>query len=170
MEEQNVKPREPELEDEQQEAAPEPKGSIVATFAAAFAGVLVGVIPIAIWAYLTNYTGRVLYVVIPIVIGLFIVLMGGCRDRRGVVITAVFSYVGAMWGGVVAYTAHKAYVSGYSPALIYPMSFDMIGTSKVISGISFSSDYVFPALFVLIGIIAAWMIFKSGFKRTKTEK
>ena len=142
-----------------------PRGSMAATIAAAVAGVLVGEIPLTVWAYFTDYTGRVLYTVIPVVIGLFIVLMGGCRNKRGVIVTAVFGYIGALWGGVLSYTAGYAYASGYFPLLIYPMSFGMVERSKVISGISFSSAYIYPVIFVFIGIFIAWMIFKSGLKR-----
>ena len=158
-----------ETDDEALAQAPKAyKGSGLMTFAGAIAGVLVGLIPLAAWTYITGKNGWVLYTVVPVCVALFIALFGGWRDKKGMAVTAVFGVLGAFWGAIVVYTAKFLTFIEMSPLLIYPMSFSLVRQSNVFDSFTLSSATIFPVIFVILGILIGWVLL--GWKKSeKTE-
>ena len=145
------------------------EGSPAMTVLGALLGSAIGTIPLVLWTDYSGYTPRWLYALIPICAGLAIMLLRGRRGRLGVSLTAVFGCVCGFWAAVMCGGTGELARYELSPFAAYITSFERLGSGQALSNISLPSEYVFPVIFIAIGIFIAYAMFTSKKNSDKSE-
>ena len=134
-------------------------GSIPAAIVGGIIGVFVSLIVISICCGVTGGMRYFPYVLIPLCTCFGVVLLKGDKGICGFVITVLLTALGVFLApsfGAAALYAIKHSISVLSVPLI---AITMIGKSNFLTDISFSSAYVFPIVFAIIGLAAVWQIY-----------
>lgn len=115
-------------------------------------GMLVGTLPATICSLIFGRAFSPLYVFLPLFIYLGIKIFKGYSDRRGVIMVAIFSALGFYLTLLSCQAA--AYVLRYQMFILnIPLvTISLIGQANVLRGPAFSSAYILPLVFALLGI------------------
>ena len=107
--------------------------------------------------------GKIPYIIFflfPFCICIISMLFGGSLRVSGIIIEAVFIFIGLFIFPAFCVACNNVIDAGLSPLSIPLVAITEIGSNNFLSGFSFSSFYVFPVLISIIGIAISWQIFK----------
>ena len=130
----------------------------------AFAGAILGMLA-ALWLCQAIYavSGRIYrlpFIAFPLFIcGLTLLFRGGGR-KLCLVLTIVFSAAGALLVPAGCLAVDYAVRYGSVFLSVIPVTLVMVPDSRVITGASFSSAYVLPLAFIVVGILIAWELYR----------
>ncbi len=114
-------------------------------------GMLIGTLPAAIWVLIFGVTFSPLYVFLPLLIYWGIKFFKGYRGKRGFIIICFYSVIGFY----LTILSCQAAIDVIKYKMLFTslplVTITMIGKIESLSGLKFSSAYVFPTLFVLLG-------------------
>lgn len=121
-------------------------------------GMLAGTLPAAIWVLIFRVPFSPLYVFLPLLVYGGIRVFRGYREKRGFIVTCIFSVLGFYLTLLSCQAALD--VLKYKMLFInLPLvTITRIGKSGALSGPVFSSAYVFPALFAILGGALAYLL------------
>lgn len=119
-------------------------------------GMLVGTLPAAIWVLIFGKSFSPMFMFLPLTIFWGITAFKGCTQKRGFIVTCVFSVVG-FYLTVLSCQA-SLYVLKYK-VLYLNLPFvtaTLIGRSDALPGPILSSAYIFPFVFTLLGVFLVY--------------
>ena len=140
--------------------APEYDGLLPVSLLAALIGALLGIIPAAVFAYLTGIIFYPLFLAAPLLAYVFNSLLKGGRDIRAMIAAAVFSLASAYLTALACHEALNVAAAGMSILQIPLRTVVAIGDRGVIP--SSASAYVYPLVFTLCGLAVIWELFRGA--------
>jgi hypothetical protein len=125
------------------------------TFAGGLVGMLAGTLPAAIWFLVFRTSFAPMYIFLPLLIYLGFRIFRGYNGRRGLLMLCIFTMVG-FYLTLLSVSA-AAYVTYYHmSSLSFPLvTVTLLGQRGVLTGSFFSSAYIFPLVFMLLGVFLA---------------
>jgi len=155
-------PPQPDIEsilsetDVESEVQPRRKGDglMPTSIIGAFLGMLVSTIPAVIGVLLFKTNVHILFAAIPFCIFGGIIIFKGFRDKRALILTIIFTLIGAYL--TLASCIAAEYVMSYKMNIF---NIPLVTLTKLISPEilkSVTSDIVFPIIFMILGIAVSW--------------
>jgi hypothetical protein len=118
----------------------------------ALVGMLVGTLPATACALIFGVAFSPLYAFMPLIVYLGIRLFGGLDGRRGLITLCVFSAVG-FYLTLVSCQAANYVIEYHVLFLSIPLvTMSLLGQPSVLPAHIFSSFYIFPFVFTLLGV------------------
>lgn len=134
-------------------------GSIPAAVVGGVIGLFVALIIISICCGVTGGMRYFPYILIPLGICFGVVLLNGDKGSWGFGITAVLTALGVFLAPAFGAAVLYALKQGISVLSVPLLAVTMVGKENFLTGIAFSSAYVFPIVFAAIGLAAVWQIY-----------
>lgn len=119
-------------------------------------GMLAGTLPAAVWVLIFGVSFSPLYVFLPIFIYWGIKAFKGCRDRRGFAVCCILSVIGFYLTFLSCAAALDVLKFGMSFLNLPLVTITLIGRTTTLSAPFFSSVYIFPLLFTILGILIVY--------------
>jgi hypothetical protein len=116
-------------------------------------GMLAGTLPAAIWALLFGFSFSPMYIFIPLIIYRVIKIFKGYTGKRGFAAICIFSVFGFYLTILSCQASADVLKYGMSFLNLPLVTATLIGKSEAFSGSAFSSAYIFPFLFSLLGVM-----------------
>ena len=117
-----------------------------------FIGMLVGTLPVVIWFMVFRFTFSPMYVFLPLFVYLGLKLFGGFRGRMGLITLCGFTVLGFFFTLLSVEAAVDILRYGMTIFNVPLVAVTLIGQQDVLAGPLFSSAYVFPLIFSLLGV------------------
>lgn len=122
------------------------------------AGMLIGTLPAALWTLIFGVTFPLLYAFMPLLIYLGIKVFKGYAGKRGIIMTVGFSLVG-FYLTLLSCSAADWLLQFKMPFTYLPfVTVKLIGRGDALPAEIFSSAYIYPALFTILGVLLAYML------------
>lgn len=122
-------------------------------------GMLIGILPATIWLLIFGASFSPLYIFLPLIIYLGIKIFKGYNGKRGIITTCIFTLIGTyltMLSCQAALEVAKYYKYHMSFLSVPLVTITKIGKSNALPGPLFSAAYVFPAVFIILGVLLAY--------------
>ena len=149
----------PDTENAETPVKEKKSGSIPAAVVGGIIGLFIALIVISICCGVTGGMRYFPYILIPLGICFGVVLLKGDKGPWGfgitVVLTALGVFLAPAFGAAVLYAAKQ----GISLLSVPLLAVTMVGKANFLTGIAFSSAYVFPIVFAVIGLAAVWQLY-----------
>ena len=139
---------------------PRPSGSVPASILAGIVGCLIGVILCTLAGGTSTSLGQLLFLLIPLCIGIFHLLFRGDLGVPGLIVTIVFSAIGLYLVPSFSAAAGVAARDGVSVFAVPLLAFSGAGDNTYFSKLTFDTAHVFPPVFVIMGILIAWQLYR----------
>ena len=123
-----------------------------ATVVGGLVGTLVGTLPVTVWYLIFRFSFAPMYVFLPLSIYLGLKLFRGFRGKRGLIALCVFTVIGfylTLLSVEAAAYALRLHMLVFNVPLV---TVTLIGQHGVLTGPVFSSAYIFPFVFSLLGV------------------
>ena len=145
---------------EEDSLLPRPSGSVPASILAGIVGCLIGVILCTLAGGTSTSLGQLFFLLIPLCIGFFHFLFHGDLGVPGLIVTIVFSAVGLYLVPSFSAAAGVAARDAVSLFAVPLLAFSGAGDSSYFSKLAFDTAHVFPPVFVIMGILIAWQLYR----------
>ena len=145
----------------QEDYLPPPSGgSVPASILAGIVGCLIGVILCSLAGGTSTSLGQLLFLLIPLCIGIFHLLFHGNLGVPGLIVTTVFSAIGLYLVPSFSAAAGVESRDGVSVFAVPLLAFSGAGNNTYFSKMAFDTSHVFPPVFVIMGILIVWQLYR----------
>ena len=123
-------------------------------------GMLAGTLPAAVWVLIFGRSFAPMYTFLPLLIFLGIWVFKGCRDKRGFILACFLSAIG-FYLTVLSCQAALDVIKYKMLFTNLPLvTATLIGSGEAFAGPTFSSAYLFPTLFTILGVLLVYELMK----------
>lgn len=155
-----ISPETEEITEETTEERYVDTGSVAGSVLGGLVGMIIALLLCTVIHGIFGKTPYLTFFLFPLCICVMSLIFSGSLTKGGIITAAVFNFL-----GIIAYPAFSAACDSVLDRALSPLSVPLvaltqIGKTNLLSSFSFTSQFVYPIIIAIIGIVITWQIFK----------